>query len=330
MGTWHARYAARAGAGIVAIVDPNPAAATALARRFAGAAVFADLDACLQARAVDVVHVCSGRESHATLAGLSLSRGAHVLVEKPAARSAEEARALADLARRSGRVLAPVHQFPFQDGFLRIARDRPRLGRLVSVAHVVASAGGAGLPEAERRTLLVDMLPHALSLFRALLGPGLDAVDWNAAAANAEALEVAGIHAGTRLRVAFSLTARPTRNELIVTGTEATARADLFHGFTTVEAGNVSRAAKILAPFRTGAGLLLHAAANLARRAASGEPAYPGLLPLIRAFYASVRTEASPPIDLPELVEIAAASDEIVRCGALRAGLPASPPGNPG
>jgi predicted dehydrogenase len=311
MGAWHARYAARAGAQIAAVVDTRAEAATALARRFPGAATFADLGECLRKCPVDVVHVCTGRESHAALAGVALSVGAHVLVEKPAALSAVEARELADLARRAGRVVSPVHQFPFQHGFRRVVRDLPRLGRLLTVTHVVASAGGVGLPEAERRTFLVDILPHALSLFRALLGPGLESAGWQVVAATADDLEVTGVHAATRVSVAFSLTARPTRNELIVTGTEATARADLFHGFATVEAGDVSRTSKILTPFRTGAGLLVHATANLLRRAAGWEPAYPGLLALIRGFYASVRAGAEPPVSLDELLEVAAAAEAI-------------------
>jgi predicted dehydrogenase len=234
-----------------------------------------------------------------------------VLVEKPAATSAAEARRLADLAQSMGRSLCPVHQFPFQGGVRRIVRELPKLGRLVSVTHTVASAGGTARSESERRTLLLDILPHALALFRALLGPNLADAIWTVVTATADDLEVASEHGGTRLVANFSLRARPTRNELVVIGTAATARADLFHGFSTLEAGTVSRRAKILAPFRSGAGLLAHAAANLIGRAAGGESAYPGLLPLVRAFYASVQGGARVPIALDELVAIATAVEQI-------------------
>ncbi len=312
MGGWHARYAARAGARIAAVVDPRTEAAVALARRFAGATAFADLGECLRACPVDVVHVCASRESQAALAGAALAAGHHVLVEKPAATSAAEARRLAELAERSGRVLCPVHQFPFQPGVVWLRQGLARLGGLVRVTHVIASAGGDGLSEAGRRTLLRDLLPHPLSLFRALLGAGLDGgADWSILSATHDDLEIAGMRNGTRLTAVLSLRARPPRNELIVLGTKATARADLFHGFATVEEGGVSRASKVLAPFRRGAGLLGAATANLLRRAARREPAYPGLLALIRGFYASVRDGAAPPVSRDELVEAAVALERI-------------------
>ena len=68
MGRWHARYAARAGAVVAAIVDPQTAAAVALHKRIAGTRVFATLEDCLAARAADVVHVCTGSDSHVRLA----------------------------------------------------------------------------------------------------------------------------------------------------------------------------------------------------------------------------------------------------------------------
>jgi predicted dehydrogenase len=313
MGGWHARYAARAGARIAAVVDPRTEAAVALARRFVGASVFADLGQCLRACPVDVVHVCAGRESQAALASAALAAGHHVLVEKPAATSAAEARRLAELADRYGRVLCPVHQFPFQPGVVGLRQGLARLGDVVRVTHVLASAGGDGLSEARRRTLLLDLLPHPLSLFRALLGAaGLDGgAGWSVLAKTHDDLEISGVRNGTRLTAVLSLRARPPRNELIVLGTKATARADLFHGFATVEEGGESRAAKILAPFRRGAGLLRAATTNLFRRSAGWEPAYPGLLTLIRAFYASVREGAAPPVSRDELVEIAATLERI-------------------
>ncbi len=308
MGGWHARYAARVGARIEAVVDERPERAAALARRFSGARAFAELGQCLGAQSIDVVHVCTGRESHALLVETALAAGAHVLVEKPAAAGAAAARRLVDLAQRAGRTLCPVHQFPFQAGMKRLLRDLPRLGGVVHATHVVASTGGEGLSALDRRMLLADITPHALSLFRGVLGAGVDAADWRVMQATADMLDLTAFHADARLSVLYSLDARPIRNELIVCGTRATARADLFHGFAAIETGRPSRLAKLLAPFRASGGVAVRASANLLRRTVAREAAYPGLLALVRGFYASLRDGGPPPVSGEELV----ASSELV------------------
>jgi predicted dehydrogenase len=311
MGGWHARYAARAGATIAAVVDPRTEAAGALAQRY-GARAFADLDECLRECPTEAVHVCAPRDVQAALAGTALTAGRHVLVEKPAAPSAAEARRLTDLAERSGLLLCPVHQFPFQRGVARLRLRLAELGDLVRVTHLLASAGGEGLPEAGRRALLQELLPHPLSLFRALLGPDPEGgAGWSVLQRTRDDLEIAATRNGTRLTAVLSLRARPTRNELVVLGTKASARADLFHGFATVERAGVTRTAKVLAPFRRGALLLGAAGANLLRRAAQWEPAYPGLLALIRGFYASVREGAPAPVGRDELLEVAGAIERM-------------------
>jgi predicted dehydrogenase len=252
---------------------------------------------------VQAVHVCTGPATHAALAATALSAGKHVLVEKPLAASADDVRRLAHLAEGSHLRLAAVHQMPFQDGFVDVRRSLSRLGALVRIAYTAATAGGVGRSASERRALLIEILPHPVSLFRALLGgsaPNLDLLSFTD-----DDLELAGDHAGARLAVSVSLRARPTRHELLVSGTGGTALVDLFHGFGTVDRAAVSRVSKALGPFRSSARLMAAAAANLARRALRQEPAYPGLRPLIEAFYGSVRGEASPPVSTEEMVEAA-------------------------
>lgn len=313
MGRWHARYAARAGAVVAAIVDPQTAAAVALHERIAGTRVFATLDACLAARAADVVHVCTGSDSHVGLAETALAAGCHVLAEKPLAMSQADATRLVGLARERGLRLCPVHQFPFQRGVARVVADPGRLGELLRAEYVVRSAGGEGLAREARRALVLEILPHPVSLFRKVLGHGVRADGWSVLASGDDELELAGRDGGLALRIDIGLRARPTRNELVLTGSRATARVDLFHGYAVLEAGATSRTAKAVAPLRAGTRLLWAAGANLARRAVEREPAFPGLRELIRRFYASIAEGTPPPIDPDEVVEAAAL---IERCRA--------------
>jgi predicted dehydrogenase len=310
MGRWHGYSARRAGGEIAAIVDPNAQRREHLRRSHPAARAYDDLGACLRDEAVDVVHVCTPPESHVQLARSAIEAGVHALVEKPLAPAASDAALLLELAERAGVLLNPVHQFPFQRCFRRTAGRLERLGRLVEVAFVTYSAGGAGLEAERRRQLLFEILPHPLSLFSRL--PALDVaeVPWGLPTATTDELELHGEHDGTLLRARIGLRARPTRNQLTIVGDRATAHLDLFHDFAIVVSGErVSRTTKLALPFVHGGKLLAAAAANAARRAATRELAYPGLLALVSAFYAAARGEAAAPISSGETLAIAEVID---------------------
>jgi predicted dehydrogenase len=311
MGRWHARYAARAGAVVAGIVDPQTEAAAALHERIAGTRVFGTLEACLEARAADVVHVCTGSDSHVRLAETALDAGCHVLAEKPLALSRADATRLVGLAREKGLRLCPVHQLPFQRGVARAVADRERLGELLRAEYVVRSAGGEGRAPEARRALVLEILPHPVSLFRKVLGQGVRADDWSVLTSGDDELELTGRDGSLALRIDIGLRARPTRHELILAGSRATARVDLFHGYAVFDEGGTSRADKALAPLRWGTRLLWAAGTNLARRALAREPAFPGLRELIRRFYASIAEGTPPPIDPDEAVEAAALVERV-------------------
>jgi predicted dehydrogenase len=311
MGAWHARYAGALGAQIAAVVDARRERADALAGRFVSARAFESLAACLDAVATDVVHVCTERDQ-AALAEEALGAGRHVLVEKPAARSEAGARRLLAAAEQRGVRLCPVHQFVFQRGFQRLARQRQRLGTVVAVSGSVFTGGGDGLPAAERRGVLIGMTPHFVSLFRALLGP-LEGVEWRTLVLSSDELELHARRGEVSLSLVASLRGRPRRNELRVVGTRASAHVDLYHGFAAFQTGGAGRVAKALAPFRHAGTVAATATANLAGRAWGGEPAFPGLRALIAAFHRCARGEGEPPIAAGELVESAALIERLER-----------------
>ena len=320
MGRWHAHYAARAGAAVAAVVDRDPGAAAALQRRFPGARAFAELGDCLARSGVDVVHVCTPAESHVPLAALALAAGKHTLVEKPAAATAGEARELVALAARHGVLLTPVHQFPFQRGVRHVRRHLNRLGEPVRVAFIACTAGGEGLAGAERRRLLLDILPHPFSLFRALLGGEIERLDVGHFSLAEDELALRGALGGVRVEAFMSLRGRPIRNQLTVIGTGGTAHLDLYHGYGLIERGRVSRRAKLLQPFGYGGGLLLAAGTNGLRRATRGEYAYPGLAELVRRFYDAAAYGGPAPIDDEETVGVAALIDRLAGPGGRAAG----------
>jgi len=310
MGRWHAHFAEKAGAIITAIVDSNLEIAHLLQRKFRAASVWPSLEQCFNRTQVDVVHLCTPTLSHFSLAKLALENNAHVLVEKPASGSTIEAEELVVLARKRGLKIIPAHQFPFQNGFRELSRNKHLLGQPVRVSLDVYSAGGNGLSEAERKTRLLEITPHAVSLFIAVLGPEAVHCLRIMLPQTPDRLMLEGVYQNAALHAFFSLRGRPTRNWLTYVGTAGTAHLDLYHGYCLWEAGKVSRRSKLLRPLRFGINLLSAAGSNLVRRVVNADWAYPGLGQLITRFYQSMREGSAAPISETELLETVRLIDE--------------------
>ncbi len=313
MGRWHADAAARNGARIVAVADPNPARCQALARRH-GASAFDGLPAALNAGPPDIVHLCTPAGTHRALATSALEAGAHVLAEKPLAPDAAGTSALFELARREKRLLCPVHQFLFQRGVLSAGRAiETRIAPLLHLDYTACSAGGSGRSQQEIDDISLDILPHPLSLVRRLLGQPLRDLALEAARASAGELRVTG-HSGQRsVSLLISMGGRPTSSSMRLIGGGGTIHLDLFHGFAVVERGATSRAQKIAHPLLLAGATMGAAVWNLGSRAVQREPAYPGLRELVRRFFAAVRGNEPCPITAEEALDVARARDAVIR-----------------
>lgn len=312
MGRWHADAAARAGARVVAVADTRPDEASRLAARYRGAVVFAGPAELFDAALVDVVHVCTPTETHCEVAGLAIDAGLHAVVEKPLAPTAAETAGLLRRAAARGVTVCPVHQFPFQEGIAKATRLLPRIGHLVHASCVVCSAGGTGLDAKSLDAIVDDVLPHPLSLFQRLLPPGSLAGDWTASRPRAGELRAACESTALTMSVLVSLHARPTVCALTLAGTQGAIHADLFHGYSVLEHGVVSRARKVTRPFSFALTSAAAAAANLGRRAVHRETAYPGLRRFVAEVYQAIQTGSRPPIAPEEVVEVARVRDALV------------------
>jgi predicted dehydrogenase len=311
MGAWHAYYVKRLGASIVGIVDKDPLKGPALARG-QKSTFFSDLEPCLDRCSPHVVHICTPSPSHVALAKLALEAGAHVLIEKPLAPTLESTVSLLELAHQRQKMLTPVHQFPFQEGFRRLVANAPALGDPVRVTYEAFTAGGNGLCPDERRRLLLEILPHPFSLAMRLFGPTLLNSIETVGPQTSDDLELSAGKSSVRFHVTLSHRGRPTRNKLSYIGTAGTAHVDLFHGFAVFESGSqTSRRKKMLQPLDLGSRLVARSAANLFTRLRRSTWAYPGLPELTRAFYDAVRNGGVSPIDEAESIEIARTVDRL-------------------
>jgi predicted dehydrogenase len=311
MGRWHAFSAIRTGATIAAVVDPQIEKAQAIQREFGAQKSYRSLEECLKETKSNIAHICTPAEHHLEAIEMCLAHKQHVLAEKPLLATLDETRRVLSQANETGLKLAPVHQMPFQRGAAKLAEDPSALGKLVRLSHTAFTSGGDGKSESERMDVLLEILPHPISLFYRFFGAKLHAEQFQVRRYFNGELEIDGLVDDTLLRISVSLRGRPTRNELTVTGDKASAHIDLFHGFATYESGEVSKRSKILKPFRFGSNLVLDASRNLIQRSASNEVAYPGLRTLIRQFYRSALDGKPSPISEREILLCAELADKI-------------------
>ena len=125
---------------IVAATDIDPAALAAFGEKWSVPRLYPDLDALLAAESPDLVHLCTPPGLHAPQAVAALSRGAHVLCEKPPVLSLAELDAVAAAADEGGGRFATVFQHRFGSGAaaLRGLVGDPRLGRpTTAVCHTL-------------------------------------------------------------------------------------------------------------------------------------------------------------------------------------------------
>jgi predicted dehydrogenase len=312
MGRWHADAVRRIGGRVVTIVDPDAGRAEALARRLdSRPAIERELGRALRDHPVDVLHVCTPLVTHEALVIEAVEAGVHALIEKPLAADAPTVERLHANAASRGVLLCPVHQFLFQPGVLGAAAALPSLGTVRQLDVVACSAGADGLPEAARESVAHDILPHGLALARRLLGSRLAEVTWQVGAGPAGEVRAIADVGDASVMLSVSMRARPTENSLTLRCDEGTIRANLYHGFATIERGTPSRLEKVGRPIVGSLQTLGSALHNLGARAARSEPAYPGLRELVRRFHAACAARTPSPITVDESIDVARARDTI-------------------
>ncbi|MGO8997748.1 MAG: Gfo/Idh/MocA family protein [Polyangiaceae bacterium] len=159
MGTRHARVlGSRAGQfELVAVMDVNAAAAVEVAEVYGAVSVSQDGDAIALA---DAVIVATPIGAHAPCVRRALASGRHVLVEKPIAATAVEARELVTIAESSGARLFVGHS----ERFNPVVRALARLVEPGGIAAVALRRVGATRPHGVDEGALVNLGVHDFDL----------------------------------------------------------------------------------------------------------------------------------------------------------------------
>jgi predicted dehydrogenase len=173
------RSVALAGAQLVACADRDLGRAKALAGKFPGVRASASPDEVATAEDVDIVIVATPHDSLAPLTLQAVRAGKHVLVEKPAARSAAELEPVAAEAQRLGRLVRVGFNHRYHRAF-RKARELVTSGALGPLMFLRARYGHGGrlgyekewraIPEISGGGELIDQGVHLIDLSRMFLG----------------------------------------------------------------------------------------------------------------------------------------------------------------
>ena len=173
--TFHAPVIEHCGrATLTAIATSQAARAQA---DWPSAAIVSDVDALVAREDIDCVVIATPNDTHFALARRSLEAGKHVVVDKPVALRADDARALADLARERGLLFAPFHNRRWDGDFMTV-RALMESGRLGRVTHFESHFDRFRPTVAQRWReqtsrgggLLLDLGPHLIDQALALFG----------------------------------------------------------------------------------------------------------------------------------------------------------------
>ena len=177
MGRAHAAAFRACGARVVAVADPDPARAAALAAE-CGATACASVAEALAGRP-DALSICLPHHLHYEAAALGAAHGAPLLIEKPHCVTLAESRALRALVARHGvpAMAGFTHRFLATSRRLHAALRAGRLGAVPLITdRLYAQALGPGAPawyadhaRAGGGIALIGMI-HSLDRLRWLLG----------------------------------------------------------------------------------------------------------------------------------------------------------------
>ncbi|OXM13608.1 Gfo/Idh/MocA family protein [Paenibacillus herberti] len=98
-------YATNKESEVYAICDLNEKRAQAVADKFGASKVYTQYADLLADPDIDAVSICTWNNTHAEISIAALEAGKHVLVEKPLCRTVEEAYAVQEAVRKSGKTL---------------------------------------------------------------------------------------------------------------------------------------------------------------------------------------------------------------------------------
>lgn len=328
---------------LVGVYDLDEGRARARAGEWSTEA-FPSLEALVEAGA-NVIHVLTPPSAHARVALEALERGCNVLIEKPLADSAEDARRIADAAAAHGLVAAVNHSLLYDPQVIG-ALDQVRAGVIGDVVGVdifrnqeyPPYEGGTKPPHMREPAYpWRDVGIHCLYLMEALLGEISDVkARWRSLGGDRnlafdEWRAVVSCRRGLG-HCHLSWNSHPARSDLLIHGTRGVLRVDLFAMFRTRRAATPlpKAAERVVNAYAESLRPLAEVPVNAWRFVRKEIQPYQGVRNLIADFYARLSAGASPPAPAEDAVVLVEWLEKVAEAanadhGARVAALPRSP-----
>lgn len=159
---------------VVALCDIIPERALAMQDKFGlqDAKIYTDYKELLKDESIEVVHVCTPNRSHSFISIDALEAGKHVMCEKPMAKTSAEAKAMCEVAKRTGKKLTIGYQSRWlrQYQYLKRVCENGDLGdiyyaRAIALRRRAVPTWGVFLNEYEQGGgPLIDIGTHSLDI----------------------------------------------------------------------------------------------------------------------------------------------------------------------
>jgi predicted dehydrogenase/nucleoside-diphosphate-sugar epimerase len=311
---------------LVGVCDLDQARAQANAEKW-GTKAYADLDALVKAGA-NVIHVLTPPAAHGKVALAALERGCHVLIEKPIAEDADEARRIGEVAAKKGLTVSVNHSLLY-DPQVKRALDAVKAGSLGQVVSVDILRGseyppyeGGPLPPWYRDAgyPFRDIGVHCLYLIQELLGPIEDVdAEWRSLGGDPNLAydEWRAIVRCARGLGQFQLTynTRPMQSQLIIHGTKGVLRVDLFAMFHGKRASTPlpKAAERLVNAFADSIQPLIDVPIGVWKFVRKEVQAYQGLRDLVAEFYRRLAAGEAPPVSVDDAAQVVQWVEKVAR-----------------
>lgn len=159
---------------LAAVADPDPMACRRIANTYRPR-IYGDYRSMLDCERPALVSVAVPTALHVEVACEAMSRGVHVLVEKPLALTVEEGRVIIDAARRFGVKLSVGHIERFNPAIVELRRRlrQEELGRIFQIQARRVSPFPGRIQDVG---VILDMASHDIDVIRHLVGSEVERV----------------------------------------------------------------------------------------------------------------------------------------------------------
>ncbi|MEE9354438.1 MAG: Gfo/Idh/MocA family oxidoreductase [Methylococcaceae bacterium] len=304
---------------IVGVADTNVVAANHIAEKFNIPNVFLDTTSLLSETTPEVVHLLTPPQTHTEIALEVMQSGCHLLLEKPMATTSAEAKLILACAHEYNVALAICHNFLFLPCVVAARKLllEGAIGNLLSV-DIVWRPSNRGLNVGWTKDLpggaMHEILPHAVYLQRAFVGEltsieGILRRGDDARGPKCETHILLDAELGSS-HIAILPNAKPKQFMMRVEGTKMSLQIDLSaNSIVKIRKLGKGKVWKAVMNIDQAAQLLLGTVGNVLtvlRNDISN-----GHLPLIQAFYKSLREGTDLPVTGEDGFETVAILDKI-------------------